>query len=138
MRILSIMVVLLILAGCTAGSRVLIGKNSFDVEVASSPETRALGLMYRESLDENKGMLFIFEDESQRAFWMKNTKIPLDMIFINKEKKIVNILTAEPCDADPCQNYGSEKPAMYVLEINAGLAEKNNLKIGDSVKIYTQ
>lgn len=134
-----IIVLLLFLIACTPKETITktvkIGDDTFKVELANTPEKRVKGLMYRESLDKDKGMLFEFQDESERSFWMKDTFIPLDIIFINNEKVIVNITTALPCQNMPCKNYHSGKPAMYVLEINAGEASKRNIKIGDKIEI---
>ena len=87
------------------------------------------GLMFREFLPENSGMLFVFSDEKPRTFWMKNTKIPLDLLFISGDKKIVEIKeNFEPCPGEKCPIYNSKLSAKYVLEVNAGLAEKYNIK----------
>ena len=87
------------------------------------------GLMFREFLPENSGMLFVFSDEKPRTFWMKNTKIPLDLLFISGDKKIVEIKEYfEPCPGEKCPIYNSKLSAKYVLEVNAGLAEKYNIK----------
>ncbi len=101
------------------------------IEIADDNEERMKGLMFRENLGENSGMLFIFEDESTQSFWMKNTLIPLDIIFINEGFEIVDIKNAVPCTADPCRIYSSEKPAKFVLEVNSGFAAKNGISIGD-------
>jgi uncharacterized membrane protein (UPF0127 family) len=103
------------------------------VEVASTQAERQKGLMFRSSLE--GGMLFIFEGEQNLGFWMKNTLIPLDMIFINSGFEIVKIHTAVPCEEDPCPIYNSEAPALYVVEVNAGFAKENGIDIGDSVEI---
>ena len=106
------------------------------VEVADSAVERQKGLMFRESLLVNNGMLFIFEEEQEIAFWMKNTLIPLDMLFIDKDLEIVYIEKgAQPCKADPCQTYPSSRPAKYVLEVNAGYTEIHGINIGDIVEI---
>jgi len=105
-----------------------------NVEVADNDEKRTTGLMFREKLDENSGMLFIFDGESIRNFWMKNTLMPLDMIFLDSNKKIVDIITnAIPCKADPCNFYSSESPSKYVVEVNSGYVKKNNISIGQKV-----
>ncbi|MBI2546034.1 DUF192 domain-containing protein [Candidatus Woesearchaeota archaeon] len=104
-------------------------------EIADTDKERAQGLMFRESLPENQGMLFIFDDEADRVFWMKNTLIPLDMIFISKDLEVVDIQHAAPCTADPCTLYNSTKPAKYVLEVNANYTIKNSISIGTKVKI---
>ena len=96
----------------------------FTVELARTAEERELGLMYRQAMSETHGMLFVFSTPDFHNFWMKDTLIPLDMIWINDQYKIVRILTADACKADPCPVYRPETYASYVLEINAGLAEK--------------
>lgn len=106
---------------------------TIDVAIARTPEQREKGLMSRKSLGEMEGMLFIFPDAAPRSFWMKNTLIPLDIIYISQDTRIVKIVTAEPCQEDPCPMYDSLKPAMYVLEVNAGFAEKHGVKEGDLV-----
>ena len=112
---------------------VCFGKNCFDVEIADSKEERVRGLMFREKLEEGKGMLFIFEQEDIHSFWMKNTRISLDIIWISKDKEIVFISkNAQPCKGgDACPTINPEKSALYVLEINAGLVDKTGVKIGD-------
>ncbi len=88
--------------------------------------------MFRPSMPENSGMLFIFPDEQIRTFWMKNTLISLDMVFMDSNKKIVGIIyNATPQTLDL---RSVDKPAQYVLEINAGQALMNNLKIGAQAK----
>ena len=101
-----------------------------NAEIADDNHEREIGLMFREKLDENNGMLFIFDNEVYQTFWMKNTLIPLDMIFIDKEMKIVNIKSAVPCQEDPCVLYKSSKPAKYVLEVNGNFTIRNNIKTG--------
>jgi len=104
------------------------------IERAEALAQQAKGLMYRESLDENSGMLFIFTSEAKRTFWMKNTLIPLDLIFINGDKKIVEIKeNFEPCREDNCPSYASAAKAQYVLEVNAGFVQKNQIQIGEEV-----
>ncbi len=98
-----------------------IGNQSFFIEVATTPAERQQGLMNRESLPANQGMLFVFEDEAPRNFWMKNTLIPLDMIWINEAKTIVDIKAAEPCKIADCPTYLGAAPAKYVLELNQGV-----------------
>ena len=79
-------------------------------------------------------MLFVYDNERLLNFWMKNTLIPLDIIFLDKNKIIVNIADAKPCEQDPCELYSSQLPAMYAIEVNSGFALENNIKIGDSVE----
>jgi len=106
-----------------------------EAEIADSQEERQLGLMNRESLGENNGMLFIFETEQALSFWMKNTLIPLDIIFINEEKEIVDIQTMIPCESDTCPLYNSKEPALYALEVNSGFSESRGVKVGDTIQI---
>ncbi|MGS2763932.1 DUF192 domain-containing protein [Sinomicrobium sp. M5D2P9] len=100
-----------------------------EIEIADDEYKIQTGLMYRTSMKENRGMLFIFEDEEPRYFYMKNTNIPLDIIYLDSDKKIVSIrANAEPLNEE---SVPSGNPAQYVLEINAGLAEKWGLQVGD-------
>ena len=112
-------------------ARVVIGNDTLFVEVAVTEEERALGLMYREFLPENGGMLFIFEDEDYLSFWMKNTMIPLSIAFINSDGVIVDIQDMEPFTTTP---HVSKKPARFALEVNQGWFKKHGVKVGDRVK----
>ncbi len=101
------------------------------VEIADSAEEHAIGLMFRTELAENTGMLFVFDDMQQRGFWMKNTKIPLDIIFIDPEGIIVDIKeNFQPCTTEQCEIYFSA-PAQYVLEVNAGFVKNHTILLGD-------
>lgn len=103
-------------------------KSSFKIEIAQTPQALEKGLMDRKSLPSDSGMLFIFPDEQIRTFWMKNTLIPLDMIFMDSKKQIVGIVyNATP---QTLTIRSVNKPSQYVLEVNAGQALMNNLKIG--------
>ncbi|WP_028376292.1 DUF192 domain-containing protein [Leeuwenhoekiella sp. MAR_2009_132] len=104
---------------------------ALDIEFAETEYETSTGLMYRESMEGNQGMLFIFQDERPHNFYMKNTYIPLDLFFITKDKKIATIIeNAMPLDES---NLPSEVPVTYVLETNAGFAKEWNIKEGDSV-----
>lgn len=112
-------------------------KNEFEVEVASTDAQRKIGLMHRKSLEERKGMLFIFQSQGYMNFWMKNTLIPLDMLFINQDGMIEHVAkNVQPCtssDSRNCPKTNSVKPVKFVLEINAGMAEKLGIRAGDQV-----
>lgn len=110
------------------------------LEIADNSYLHSVGLSGRDSLQENHGMIFIYDDELEElSFWMKNTLIPLDIIFLNKDLEIVHIFENVPiCEEDPCPQYTSEKKAQYVVELNAGWVEENGVKIGDEVKIINQ
>jgi|SRR5690625_1269828 len=106
--------------------------SKIDIETAISEYEQQTGLMYRHSMEENQGMLFIYEDERARPyFYMKNTYIGLDLIYISADKKIVDFNeNAKPLDES---TLSSDAPAKYVLEVNAGMVKKWNLKKGDSL-----
>ena len=101
------------------------------LEIADDDYQRETGLMYRETMEQDQGMLFIFENEEPRGFYMKNTNIPLDLIFLNAENKIVSI--AKNARPKSLATIPSEVPAQYVLEVNAGLSDEWDLQIGDSL-----
>ena len=107
----------------------------FAVEVADTPETREHGLMERTALAPNAGMLFLFPDVAPRAFWMMHTLIPLDMLFIDADRRVINIQeNALPCvPPRRCPTYHSTAPAKYVLEIPGGRARALGMKAGDHV-----
>ncbi len=105
---------------------------SVRAELAVTPEERAKGLMFRQKIEFDQGMLFVFEREGIYSFWMKNMVIPLDLIWLDKEKRIVHVeRNVLPCDEDPCPTYTSKIPALYVLELEAGSFEKRGLEIFD-------
>lgn len=105
-------------------------------EFARTPEELQKGLMNRPSLPKNSGMLFIFPDETNRSFWMKNTLIPLDVIFISSKGRVNEMTTLNPChETEICQLYNSKTPAQYVLEINAGSTGKWKIIEGDIVEL---
>jgi uncharacterized membrane protein (UPF0127 family) len=104
----------------------------FQVEIADTPSKREMGLQYRRDLARDNGMIFLFPADAPLSFWMKNTPIPLDMIFINGERKIVGIVEqATPYTLEP---RAVAAPSKYVLEINGGLAKLHGIKAGDSVR----
>jgi len=108
---------------------------TFIVEVPLTQAGFAQGLMFRKSLDDNKGMLFAFDSSSPKSFWMKNTLIPLDIIFIDENFVIKRIYHAIPCEDDPCPRYISGVPVQYVLELGGNLTIENNIKEGDVINI---
>lgn len=108
---------------------------AIDLEVADDAETRAQGLMFRDRLRPGTGMLFVFPSNDIYAFWMKNTFIPLDMIWIDEKGTIVDIKTAvPPCPADPCPSYAPSGISRYVLELASGQAAEYGLRTGMVVK----
>jgi hypothetical protein len=103
-----------------------------DIEIADEEAERMRGLMDRISMPENAGMLFIFERDEPRSFWMKNTYISLDIIYINSNKEIVSI--QKYTQPKTTSSIPSEKPAMYVLEVNAGFTDSHGIKPGDKIE----
>lgn len=128
--------------GSSADSRLIPIKTPsgaiIQAEIADTPLKRATGLMYRDHLDKNRGMLFIFSQPQAWGFWMKNTKIPLDMIWLNTQKRVVHIERHVPvCTKtdDSCPLYKpNTDDAVYVLEIAAGLAEEYNIAKGSTLE----
>lgn len=105
------------------------------VKIAKSRSTQAKGLMFRKSMPQNEGMLFVYDKNVNHKFWMKNCLIDLDMIFISKKWEIVDIVhSAQACHEDPCPTYGSNVPYRYVLETNGGFAENNSINPGDLIQ----
>ena len=102
------------------------------IEVPDDREEFARGLMFRTHLPWNAGMLFAYDDEETRRFWMKNTLIPLDMVFFDSSSKIIDIKeNVPPCKQEECPTYPSKEPAQYVLEVNAGFVQEKGIKLGD-------
>ncbi|MFH1403393.1 MAG: DUF192 domain-containing protein [Candidatus Altiarchaeota archaeon] len=106
-----------------------------DAEVADNADERSNGLMRRESLEWDSGMLFVFEGEGYPSFWMKNTLIPLDMLWIGEGGRIEHIEYAVPCERDPCMTYRAYSKSLYVLEVNGNYTLVNGIKVGDYVRI---
>jgi uncharacterized membrane protein (UPF0127 family) len=127
----------LTLISCGGDPRVVIqtrgGKEvSFEIEIADTPAKREMGLMYRRELADDHGMLFIFPNDSVLTFWMKNTPIALDMIFIGADRRIVGIVReAAPFTLDP---RSVDAASRYVLEIKGGLAQKRGVEVGDRLR----
>ena len=137
---------LLLLPRDNSLSRACFKEECFEVEIADSPDEQERGLMFYESLKKNKGMLFVFEEEGDYPFWMMNTLIPLDIIWINSSREIVFISeNAQPCPPLPeatdgqskevCEPIDPKQNAKYVLEINGGLVGEKNIKVGDKLSI---
>ena len=109
-----------------------LGGQRYAIEIADDDAERARGLMYRDAMEADRGMLFIHEAEEPQAYWMKNTKIPLDILYFDNDRKLVSQQRdVPPCSlGDACPSYPSNAPARYVLELNAGHAEKLKLQDG--------
>ena len=137
MRFLLCVLMLVACTACASGEpRVELGGTTFKVEIADTAEKQALGLMFRDSMPDDEGMIFIFPNEAPRSFWMKNTRIPLDIMYFDKDLKMVSISAdTPPCRVSRCPSYPSTGPAMYVLELNAGKASELGVGPGDVLTI---
>jgi uncharacterized protein len=111
---------------------VVIDENKFNVEIADTQSEREKGLMNRTHLDKNAGMLFVFPAPDIQTFWMKNTLIPLDIIWIG-DNTIVEMTTLQAESKNNTPQYTPKNPANYVLELNSGTAIKYHFKVGDKV-----
>lgn len=134
---------LLLLASCASASSpsqraavVALHGQRFSVELATDDAQRQHGLMNRTSLPADHGMLFVFPRTGPQAFWMKNTLIPLDILYFNAGRRLVSMqLDVPPCTADPCPVYPSDAPARYVLELSAGTARRIGAQAGDVLEV---
>ena len=109
--------------------------SSVTAELATTPEQRQLGLMFREGINSDQGMLLVFEEEDFFAIWMKNMKFSLDLLWIDQEKRIVHIrCDVPPCQAEPCASYSPQIPGKYVLELQAGSVKEIGLKLYDRLE----
>lgn len=113
-----------------------IGHHTLSVEVADTDERRAYGLMFRPHLDKDAGMLFIFDDEAQRSFWMQNTLIPLSIGYFGRDKILTEVVDMQPAvmGAARPKTYPSRKKAMFALEMNMGWYERNKIRPGVSFR----
>lgn len=136
-RLASALLLTLVLSvsACASEPRVVLhtagGDVPVTVEVAATPAQQSLGLMYRKELGANAGMLFVFDTSVEHPFWMKNTVLPLDMIFLGDDRKIVGIVKDAVPFTTSSRTVGA--PSRYVLEVNAGFSEKHGVKAGDLV-----
>jgi uncharacterized membrane protein (UPF0127 family) len=125
------------LLGCASAGQpwVELKGQRFIVEVADTQEARNKGLMFRDSLGEDRGMLFIFDQQQPLAMWMKNTRIPLDILYFDQYRRLVSVSAgAPPCSlGDRCPPFRSTAPALYTLELNAGQASRLGVQPGDEL-----
>ncbi|HXY39911.1 MAG TPA: DUF192 domain-containing protein [Vicinamibacteria bacterium] len=136
MRILAATAVLLAAAALGAAAPAVVpltlpsGK-VLQVEVMVDDQDRAMGLMFRPSLPLDHGMLFVFENEDFHGFWMKNCRFPIDMVWLDRDRRVVHVAEAvPPCKADPCPTYSPLRKASYVVEMNAGQARREKAAVG--------
>lgn len=113
-------------------TKMKLGSDTVTLEIANAPASRTKGLMERDSMPEDHGMIFIFPEDTPQSFWMKNTRFPLDIVFINSQSKIVSIHTMRPYVTT--STY-SAAPAKYAIELHAGKAKELGLQAGQSVSL---
>ncbi|WP_101510251.1 DUF192 domain-containing protein [Thermotoga sp. KOL6] len=106
-----------------------------NVEIANTPFLRSVGFMYRKSIPNDLGMLFIFDENTRSGFWMKNTHVPLEIAFIDEDGIIFSVQEMEPCEEEPCKIYYAPKPFRYALEVKKGFFEKYGFGVGSKVFI---
>jgi uncharacterized membrane protein (UPF0127 family) len=137
-RLLTVLLALAVCSSCSAGKpSVELKGERFTVEIADTGQKQALGLMFRDSLPDDHGMIFVFPREAMRAFWMKNCRIPLDILYFDKDLKLVSMSeNTPPCTTPRCPSYPSAGPAKYVLELNAGKAAELGVQTGDVLKLH--
>lgn len=134
-RFFAATLLVLLFAGCSRISDITLTSPdgtvvTVPVETADDPEERARGLMDRDDLAPGTGMLFVFSEPQMLNFWMKNTRIPLEILYFDAEGMFVNVLSMEPCEDDPCPAYPSAALAQYALEVNPGFRDEHGIGIG--------
>jgi uncharacterized membrane protein (UPF0127 family) len=138
MRMLFLTMAVFLCTSCVAGEPYVVLKGQrFTVELAETLDKQALGLMFRDGMADDHGMLFLFPSESRRSFWMKNTRIPLDILYFDGQLRFVSVAgAAQPCRTPTCPSYPSSGPAQYVLELNAGKAAELGVSPGDVLELH--
>jgi uncharacterized membrane protein (UPF0127 family) len=133
---------LLVVAGCASAAphpsipAVELHGHRFGTEFATDDASRERGLMMRTELPADHSMLFVFPDTQPRWFWMKDTLVPLDILYFDADRRLVSMqLDVPPCKADPCPSYPSDAPARYVLELPAGTARRIGVQTGDELTV---
>lgn len=139
---IGILFICLFSMGCSQNESVAIfstsnGPKKVLLELAKTKKEKERGLMFRSGLGEDQGMLFFFDGDTHPSFWMKNTYLSLDILFLSEGGVVKDFLERlPPCALDPCPSYTSRSPARFVLELRAGFVEKHHIRRGDRVKLY--
>ena len=124
--------IIVLMVSCTnkeAPVTLIMNGHKLEIEVANTDEERAKGLMYRDAMDSNHGMIFIFDKEQKVSFWMKNTKIPLSIAYIDKKGTIQDLFDMNPYSLEPIESTRSS--ILYALEVNRGYFKRMNIHVGD-------
>ena len=111
-------------------SSLIINGVEYSIEIAKTSKQRSQGLMFRESLDIRQGMLFVYPQSGNHRIWMKNTLIPLSVIWLDDNETVIEVKILPPCELDPCPSYGVSKPAKYIIELSS---EVMGVKSGDII-----
>jgi uncharacterized membrane protein (UPF0127 family) len=111
------------------------GPVAIEVEIAETTEERRRGLMHRESLPEQAGMLFVYDEPHRGSFWMKNTLIPLSIAFLDAGGRVLAVLDMTPCQADPCPRYDPGIEYSSALEVNEGAFSRWGVELGDMLTL---
>jgi uncharacterized membrane protein (UPF0127 family) len=137
MRFPLLALTVLVCSSCVAQDPYVVLKGErFTVELARTSDEQALGLMFRDSLAVDHGMLFLFPGEARRSFWMGNMRIPLDIFYFDTNLRLVSVAeNAQPCRSQRCPGYPSAAPAKYVLELRAGMAAELGVRPGDVLEL---
>jgi hypothetical protein len=122
-------------AGRFDDGTVSVGGKAFDVAVANDHAERTRGLMFVQNMPEDAGMLFIFPNTQYRLFWMKNTLIPLDILYFDDNRQLINVERAVPCKSSSCPHYPSRGRARYVLELNLGISQRYDFTPGMKLEL---
>lgn len=134
--IVGVVVVVFVSSRNSDAGRVCFEKKCFTVDIVSSDEDRARGLMYRQDLSTDAGMLFVFPRTAIYPFWMKNTLIPLDIIWIGEDRTVVSVReNVPPCSSDPCPMHTPDRGALWVLELAGGTADVFGIRVGDKAEL---
>ncbi len=137
MRKLLLILFLFFILGCSnMEKKAFFVDKLVNLEVIETEEEKARGLMFRDNLEKDKGLLFVYDDPEARGFWMKNVKFSIDIIWLDNRSKVVHIeRNVPPCLGDTCKVYYPSKEAYDVIEVNANFTLDNNVKVGDFVRI---
>lgn len=108
---------------------------SIVAEIADTPERSMYGYMYRHEVKDTEGMVFVYPESGLHPFWMKNTLVPLDIIWMDEAFQVLYVETAPPCKADPCPSYGTPRMSRYIIELKAGAAAREGLRVGDTIQV---
>ena len=136
MRKVYLVFLLIFILGCSnMEKKACFGEKCIELELMQTQEEKARGLMFRDKLDYDKGLLFVYDTGDVRGFWMKNVKFPIDILWLDEDNKIVHIEKNVPVCSDTCPSYSPSKEAFNVIEVNADFTSENDIKVGDVVEI---